>query len=75
MKVGHSHVDEEKIPGNVTIKLVSPTKIVCSSVELPNLSQFAAKIRSHRPPEPYNGKGIFVGGEKVIIREGKKTGK
>lgn len=75
MKVGHSHFDEEKVPGDVKIKLVSPTKIVCSSVDHQNLTQFAAKIRSHRPPEPYNGKGIFVGEEKVIIKEGKKTGK
>lgn len=75
MKVGHSHFDEEKIPEEIVVKLLSSTKIVCSSVDLHKLSQFAAKVRSHKRPEPYNGKGIFVGEETIIMKEGKKSGK
>ena len=38
------------------------------------VGEFAAKIRSVRPPEPYKGKGIAYEGE-VIRRKAGKTGK
>lgn len=75
MKVGHSHLDKLEIPGGISVKLSSPTKIVCSGTDLHQLSQFAAKVRSNREPEPYNGKGIFVGDETIMLKEGKKSGK
>lgn len=75
MKLGNSHLDKEKIPENVTIKVVTQTKIICSSANYHNLTQFSAKIKFHKEPEPYNGKGIFVGNEKIMMKEGKKTGK
>ena len=37
------------------------------------LTQFAAIIRSKRPPEPYNGKGVFVDNEQIQRKEGKKS--
>lgn len=75
MKVGHSHLDKVDIPPGITIKASSPTKIVCSAADLHQLTQFAAKVRSFREPEPYNGKGIFVGDETIMLKEGKKSGK
>jgi large subunit ribosomal protein L6 len=38
------------------------------------VGEFAAKIRSVRPPEPYKGKGIAYDGE-FIRRKAGKTGK
>jgi large subunit ribosomal protein L6 len=38
------------------------------------VGEFAAKIRSVRPPEPYKGKGIAYEGE-IIRRKAGKTGK
>jgi len=35
------------------------------------LGRFAAQIRSVRPPEPYQGKGILYAGEKVRRKAGK----
>ena len=35
------------------------------------VGQFAAEVRSKRPPEPYKGKGIRYVGEFVIRKEGK----
>ena len=34
--------------------------------------QFARMIRDMKKPEPYKGKGIFLNGEKVVRKEGKK---
>ena len=36
--------------------------------------QFAAEIRSKRPPEPYNGKGIKYFGEQIVRKQGKVFG-
>ena len=48
------------------------SKIVLFGTNYQRISQFAAKIRSYRKPEPYNGKGIFVDNETIMIKEGKK---
>ena len=34
-----------------------------------------ANIRGIRPPEPYGGKGVRYLGERVVIKEGKKSTK
>lgn len=75
MKVGHSHLDKVEIPEDISIRLVSPTKIVLSGANFQKVSQLASQIRAVRPPEPYNGKGIFVDEETVILKEGKKSNK
>ena len=48
--------------------------VVVSGPRKDVVGEFAAKIRSVRPPEPYKGKGIAYEGE-VIRRKAGKTGK
>lgn len=38
------------------------------------VGMFAAKVRSSRPPEPYNGKGVKYTDEVIVRKEGKKFG-
>ena len=38
------------------------------------VGQTAAKIREHRKPEPYNGKGIMYTDERVLRKQGKAFG-
>ena len=57
-----------------SITLEGPTTVIVSGIELDVVGEFAAKIRSVRPPEPYKGKGIAYEGE-VIRRKAGKTGK
>jgi large subunit ribosomal protein L6 len=52
----------------------NPTTVVISGMEKELVGEFAAKIRSVRPPEPYKGKGIAYAGE-IIRRKAGKTGK
>jgi len=61
------------VPNGIKAKALSQTKLVLHGSDYQKLTQFAAKIRSFRPPEPYNGKGIFVNDEKIIRKEGKKS--
>ena len=72
MKLGYSHDVVIPLPSGIKATCPSPTRIVLSGIDYHKLTQFAAFIRSHKKPEPYNGKGIFVGNETIALKEGKK---
>ncbi|EJC98095.1 ribosomal protein L6 [Fomitiporia mediterranea MF3/22] len=72
MKVGYSHSVFVPIPAYIKAEVRLPTKIVLSCTDKHLLGLFAAKVRSWRPPEPYKGKGIFVGDETIRIKQVKK---
>ncbi|KAH7877960.1 ribosomal protein L6, alpha-beta domain-containing protein [Lentinula edodes] len=72
MKLGYSHTVYVPIPPHISCEVPTPTKIVVSCTDKHLLGLFAAKVRGHRKPEPYKGKGIFVGDEKIRIKSVKK---
>ncbi|KAJ3802476.1 ribosomal protein L6, alpha-beta domain-containing protein [Lentinula aff. detonsa] len=72
MKLGYSHTVYVPVPPHITCEVPTPTKIVVSCTDKHLLGLFAAKVRSYRKPEPYKGKGIFVGDEKIRIKSVKK---
>jgi len=55
--------------------LVEQDKIIVNGIDKEKVGQFAANIRSKKPPEPYKGKGIRYFGEKVKRKVGKTGGK
>lgn len=59
------------IPEDLQIELPFPTKIMIKGCNKHSVGQFAASVRSIRPPEPYKGKGIRYEGEVVKIKAGK----
>ncbi|KZT73812.1 ribosomal protein L6 [Daedalea quercina L-15889] len=69
MKLGFSHPVYVPIPEHIKAEALSPTKIMLSCTDKQLLGLFAAKVRAHRPPEPYKGKGIIVGDERVRIKK------
>ncbi|KAL4081061.1 ribosomal protein L6, alpha-beta domain-containing protein [Scleroderma citrinum] len=72
MKLGHSHNVYVPIPPHIKAEVPSPTKIVLSCTDKHLLGLFAARIRKWRPPEPYKGKGVFVGNETIRLKAIKK---
>jgi len=74
LNMGYSHPVTMVPPDGLSIKVESPTSVVVSGTQKDVVGEFAAKIRSVRPPEPYKGKGIAYEGE-VIRRKAGKTGK
>ncbi|GAA6005305.1 mitochondrial 54S ribosomal protein uL6m MRPL6 [Rhodotorula paludigena] len=72
LKLGFAHPVLVDLPADVRADVPSPNSIVLSGVDKQRLGQVAARIRSWRVPEPYNGKGIFVGDEQVRRKEVKK---
>ena len=71
---GYSHPVEMVYPEGITTTLEGQNKITVSGIDKEKVGQFAAEIRTKRPPEPYKGKGIKYADE-VIRRKVGKTGK
>jgi large subunit ribosomal protein L6 len=71
LNVGFSHPVEIEPPEGVTIETPTPTTIVVRGIDKEAVGVVAARIRSVRPPEPYQGKGIRYAGEKVRRKAGK----
>ena len=74
LNMGYSHPVRMIPPPGISVSVDGQTTVVVSGIELDVVGEFAAKIRSVRPPEPYKGKGIAYEGE-VIRRKAGKTGK
>ena len=74
LNMGYSHPVKMVTPENISVKVESPTSVTVSGLEKDLVGEFAAKIKSVRPPEPYKGKGISYEGE-YIRRKAGKTGK
>lgn len=72
LKLGFAHWIYVPIPPGITAQVPLPTRIVLGSNDKHQLGQFAADIRAFRKPEPYKGKGIFVGGETIKLKDVKK---
>ena len=74
MRLGFSHeVFVEEIPG-INIE-VNGNKITIRGIDKQVVGQFAAEVRSKRPPEPYKGKGIKYTTEVIRRKVGKTGGK
>jgi large subunit ribosomal protein L6 len=74
LNMGYSHPVKMITPTELSVKVENPTTVIVSGMEKDLVGEFAAKIRSVRPPEPYKGKGIAYEGE-IIRRKAGKTGK
>ncbi len=75
MRLGFSHeVFVDEIPG-ITIETPTPNKIIIRGIDKQAVGQFAAEVRSKRPPEPYKGKGIKYTTEVIRRKVGKTGGK
>lgn len=73
LTLGFSHPILFKVPTGVTVETPTQTEIVIKGTDKQAVGQVAAKIRAFRPPEPYKGKGVRYGGEKITLKEAKKA--
>ena len=72
MQLGFSHDVVFDIPSDLTIKCEKPTSIAITGTSKQRVGQIGAVLCSHRPPEPYKGKGMIRQNEFVVRKEGKK---
>lgn len=73
LSLGYSHPVEMEIPEGLTVEVQDNTKVSIKGADRAKVGQFAAEVRSKRPPEPYQGKGVKYADE-IIRRKVGKTG-
>lgn len=71
LSLGFSHPCQLKIPKEVQVAVEKNTSITITGIDKRLVGQFAADVRSMRPPEPYKGKGIRYFDEYVRKKAGK----
>lgn len=74
LTLGYSHPVEMTDPEGIETILEGQNKITVKGIDKEKVGQFAAEIRTKRPPEPYKGKGIKYADETIRRKVG-KTGK
>ena len=74
LTLGYSHLVEMFDPEGIETVLEGQNKITVKGIDKEKVGQFAAEIRTKRPPEPYKGKGIKYADEHIRRKVG-KTGK
>ena len=70
LALGFSHPVEVPIPKGLSVSL-QDGRVRVEGIDRQLVGQFAANVRSLRPPEPYKGKGIRYPGERVRRKVGK----
>lgn len=71
LSLGYSHPVEIEAPEGITFKVEGNTKVEVDGRDNEQVGQYAALIRSKRPPEPYKGKGVKFAGERIRRKAGK----
>lgn len=75
LTLGYSHPVDMIDPDGVKSEVEGQTKITISGIDKEKVGQYAAEIRSKRPPEPYKGKGIKYSDEHIRRKVGKTGSK
>jgi len=74
LQVGFANAIKLPVPAGVTCEVPDPTHVNIKGADRQAVGQFAAEIRSVRPPEPYKGKGIKYHDERIRRKAGKAFG-
>ena len=72
MNLGYSHPVELEVPQGVEVTCKSQTEILIGGTNKQLVGSFSALVKSKRPIEPYNAKGISIAGQFVYRKEAKK---
>lgn len=72
LKLGFSHEIRLQVTSAVRVFCFKPNLICCTGIDHQKVTQFAASIKSCKPPEVYKGKGIQYRNENLPKKQGKK---
>jgi large subunit ribosomal protein L6 len=74
LTLGYSHPVDYELPAGIAGKVENNTRVVVSGADKVLVGMVAAKIRSFKEPEPYQGKGVKYVNETIIRKQGKAAG-
>lgn len=69
--LGFSHPVNMEVPEGLKVSVENNTRVKIEGIDKQQVGQFAANVRSLRPPEPYKGKGVRYVDEYVRRKVGK----
>lgn len=77
LKLGYSHEVIYEFPKEISIiaSKAKGTVLMIKGIEVTQVNQIAADIRSLRQPDSYKGKGIHYYNEVLTLKKGKREGK
>ncbi|MEG1632923.1 MAG: 50S ribosomal protein L6 [Oscillospiraceae bacterium] len=75
MNLGYSHQVIVPETSDIQIDVPDANHLIIRGIDKQKVGQFAADVRSKRPPEPYKGKGIKYDYEHIRRKEGKTGAK
>ncbi len=70
LNVGYADTRVVEVPAGIKVD-IQGNRVKISGADKQLVGQVAAKIRAHRKPEPYNGRGIKYVDEHIIRKQGK----
>jgi large subunit ribosomal protein L6 len=70
LNVGYADTRVVEVPAGIKVD-IQQNKLKISGPDKQLVGQVAAQIRSHRKPEPYNGRGIKYAEEHIVRKAGK----
>ncbi|KAH1191604.1 60S ribosomal protein L6, mitochondrial [Glycine max] len=73
LKLGYSHDVELAVPPAVRVFCFKNNVICCTGIDKQRVHQFAATVRTCKPPEVYKGKGLMYVDEVIKKKQGKKS--
>jgi len=74
LTLGYSHPIDYQLPVGIAAKVDNNTHITLSGADKMLVGMVAAKVRSFKEPEPYQGKGVKYSDEVIIRKQGKAAG-
>ena len=75
LNLGYTHQIDFDIPQGIEIKVEKNTRVIVSGADRNIVGLVAAKIRSFKEPEPYQGKGVKYDTEHIRRKAGKSVSK
>ncbi|WPK24646.1 hypothetical protein PUMCH_001926 [Australozyma saopauloensis] len=69
VKVGLPYIPKVKVPAGIEATSPNPSRLLLQGIDKQQVNLFAATIRKIKKPEPYKGKGIYVNGETIQLKQ------
>ncbi len=73
LSLGYSHPVSVEAPDGIEFEVPQQTEVIVKGIDKQLVGEIAARIRRHRPPEPYKGKGIRYEDEVIRRKVGKRA--
>ena len=73
LSLGFSHPVRVQAPDGIEFDVPQPTEVTVKGLDKQLVGEIAARIRRHRPPEPYKGKGVRYADEQIRRKVGKRA--